>query len=56
MPPTGKIDYASHDYTPTSLGNATDICTKNTRATKNFQIHGKIVAKSLKPEVLAANS
>jgi hypothetical protein len=56
MPPTVKIDYASHDYTPTSLGNATDICTKNTRAAESFQIHGETVAKSLNPEVLAANS
>ncbi len=55
MPPTGKIDYASHDYAPTSLDNTKDICTKNTRAAKSFQIHGKIVAKSLKSEVLAEN-
>ena len=55
MPPIGKIDYARHNYTTTSLGNTKDICTKNTRAAKSFQIHGKIVAKSLKSEVLAEN-
>jgi hypothetical protein len=56
MPPTGKIDYARHDYTTTSLGNTTDICANNTRAAESFQIHGKIVGKSLKPEVFTANS
>jgi hypothetical protein len=45
MPPTGKIDYARHNYTTNSLGNTTGICTNNTRAAESFHIRGKIVAK-----------